>query len=141
MLLYFDARFLEEPSINLWPDYSCRETYWNYIIFTGNLFQYQQKLKVIKGQIGCTAAMLFLSLMFVISYMYTVAQSKNNKLGVQSQPAMELGQMSSMQQSYWSSVPPSMSQGPMLPPSIPQGSMLPPPIPQWSQPPPGFNNA
>jgi hypothetical protein len=75
ILLYCDARFLQEPWTCLWPGNMCFDTDWDFIWSTwwnNNYIDNQHaKLIAIKTQLSCAAIMLALNVIFIVIYIYT----------------------------------------------------------------------
>jgi hypothetical protein len=74
VLLYYDVKFLEEPSMCFWPGKICTEADWNIISSSWwenyDIDIYNAKLIAIKAQLSCAIIMLVLCLVFILRYIY-----------------------------------------------------------------------
>jgi hypothetical protein len=91
ILLYYDARFLRNPYTCLWPGNLCSSIYWN-IGWTTFYDSYllNAKLIAIKVQLSCAAIMLFLSVLFIVIYIYTSLKVGARSRSIDPQATIEL---------------------------------------------------
>ena len=94
VLIYFDAKFLQNPSTCYWPYDLCLDDYWD--LNSGiwwNIYDFdgpKAKIIAVKVQLSCAAIMLALCLLFIVVYIYTSLKVKAGPTSIDPRNTIEL---------------------------------------------------